>query len=173
MVFFWQQQNFISNWSPKKLGHQRVFPSGFDPVHRNVRATWKWGVQRNYRGNLQGMSKSALLSPFPRSLWNCFHSILMSCWVIKKKKKVFFGAPHLWRPFSQPVSHYYTHGLGASTIHTFLCSAADELSSSHPCVPSPPPLKNSSPKEELLYLGDSIALRKLLADVDVLTSGQC
>ena len=132
---FCQQHNLIRNWSPLELGHQRSFRSGSDPVHMDSRATWGWWVLRNYRGNLQGISKSAPLLPSPESLWNSFS---FNPDVIKKKKKMFLTAPHLWRPFSQPVSHYYTHGLEASATHTLLCSAADGLSSSYPCIPSPP-----------------------------------
>lgn len=81
---FYQQHNLIRNWSPLELGHQRGFQSGSDPVHMDGRATRGWWVLRNYRGNLQGISKSAPLLPSCKSLWNSFS---FSPDVIKKKKR--------------------------------------------------------------------------------------
>lgn len=133
---FCQQHNLIRNWNPLELGHQREFQSRSDPVHMDGRATRGWWVLKNYREISRQFQNQLRSSPLLRVYGIPFHSILMSL----KKKNVFFTAPHLWRPFSQPVSHYYTHGLEASAAHTLLCSAADGLSSSYPCILSPPSL---------------------------------
>ena len=166
---FCQQHNLIRNWSPLELGHQRSFRSGSDPVHMDSRATWGWWVLRNYRGNLQGISKSAPLLPSPESLWNSFS---FNPDVIKKKK-------------CSSLRHISGGPLASLLVITILMGLR------------PAPLTLSSAQQQtgwaplilaflLLHFskiflwgrnsysfGATIALRKLLADANVLTSGQC
>lgn len=92
-----------------------------------------------------------------------FHSILMSCWVIKR---------------SVPPNTSLEVLLVITTLRAWgQChshspySAADNPSSSNP--PALPPSNTLFSRSNNYSFGDNIALRQLLADVTVPTSGQC
>lgn len=92
-----------------------------------------------------------------------FHSTLMSCWVIKR---------------SVPPNTSLEVLLVITTLRAWgQChshspySAADNPSSSNP--PALPPSNTLSLRSNNYSFGDNIALRQLLADVNVPTSGQC
>lgn len=144
------------------------------------KAIQSWGVLRNYRECQSQLYSSLLLEVLEIP----FHSILMSCWIIKSCVFQCTTSPEALLPAS--VSHYNIQACRARTIHTL---HPPNSSTSTP-TPATPILQETDRVPLillllLLYLSktllweknnysleDNIALRKLLADADVLTSGQ-
>lgn len=167
---FCQQHNLIRNWNPLELGHQREFQSGSDPVHMDGRATRGWWVLKNYREISRQFQNQLRSSPLLRVCGIPFHSILMSF----KKKKMCSSLRHI---SGGPLA-----SLLVITILTGLRPAPLTLSSAQQQTGWAPLIlaflvlhlskiflwgRNS------YSFGATIALRKLLADANVLTSGQC
>lgn len=145
----------------------------FDPVYMDGEATPSWEVLRSYWGNLWGMSKSATICPAPWIFQNSFSfnpDVMLS-----HKKKVSSVPPHLWRPFSQPLLVItILTGAGPAPFTLSPCFVAEGLCASNLCRSfSPTSLQPFSEGGIAYSFGDNIALRKFLADADVLTSGQC
>lgn len=128
-------------------------------------ATGNLGELKNYTDNFLGKAKIGYMPLLSGAGEIPFHSTLTSCWVIKCSVPPghISASPLLvittLRAWGQCQSHWP-------------CSAADSPGSSNP-PGSPPPPKSLFLRSNSYSFGDNIALRQLLADANVPTSGQC
>lgn len=157
---FCQQHNFIRNWNPLELGHQREFQSRSDPVHMDGRATRGMVSTKELQGNSQAISKSAPLLPSPESLWNSFS---FNPDVIKKKC-VLHCATSLEALLASLLVITILTAWGQRRSHSPLLSSRRGWAPLYPCILSPPSLKTLLWGRNSYSFGATIALRKLLAD---------